>query len=378
MRQSEIPAEFWSICHKSIILLYVVVSSSFSSASASHWDIVFVLLYLSVNLCIYIVKRVRLKPLFMLVSVLMVSAFAYRLDPLFLLLLPAGMYELASAFIPKNQSAILLFLLMAPLAFLPSDFMLLYGLVALLGFVFGEMQGTYSARIEAYRKDLETMRGRVDQLAKSLNENTEYIRQSEYTFKLEERNRLSQEIHDKIGHSMTGALIQMEASKRLLASDAAKSAELLQNAIHISKDGIESIRQVLKNMKPPTEQLGINRLKLLIDEFSAKHPVSTVLTHEGNVDLITPIHWKVILENTKEALTNILKYSDATAVSVSIQVLGTLIKAEVSDNGKGTPKLIKGLGIIGMEERAAGVNGKVIVDGSRGFSVTTLLPYGQP
>ncbi len=76
--------------------------------------------------------------------------------------------------------------------------------------------------------------------------NKEYIRQSEYTFKLEERNRLSQEIHDKIGHSMTGALIQMEAAKRLMGIDKEKSAELLQNAIHISKDGIESIRITLK------------------------------------------------------------------------------------------------------------------------------------
>ncbi|MCY8016369.1 sensor histidine kinase, partial [Bacillus haynesii] len=44
------------------------------------------------------------------------------------------------------------------------------------------------------------------------------------------------------------------------------------------------------------------------------------------------------------------------------------------DNGKGRQKIKKGMGIIGMEERAASVNGKVIVDGSNGFSVTTLLP----
>lgn len=44
------------------------------------------------------------------------------------------------------------------------------------------------------------MRKDMQRLTKSLHENKEYIRQSEYTFKLEERNRLSQEIHDKIGH----------------------------------------------------------------------------------------------------------------------------------------------------------------------------------
>lgn len=167
---------------------------------------------------------------------------------------------------------------------------------------------------------------------------------------------MSQEIHDKIGHSMTGALIQMEASKRLLTSDPDKSAELLQNAIHISKDGIESIRLVLKNMKPPIEQLGINRMKLFIDEFSAKRSVRASLTHEGNVDIITPIQWKVIQENTQEALTNAMKHSNATYISIHIEVLRTLIKVEVSDNGKDEHKVIKGLGLIGLEERAASVN----------------------
>jgi len=51
-----------------------------------------------------------------------------------------------------------------------------------------------------------------------------------------------------------------------------------------------------------------------------------------------------------------------------------MIKAEVKDNGKGVEKVKKGLGIRGMEERTAAINGKVIVDGRNGFSVTTLLP----
>jgi len=187
---------------------------------------------------------------------------------------------------------------------------------------------------------------------------------------------MSQEIHDKIGHSMTGALIQMEASKRLSLTDPDKAAELLQNAILISKDGIESIRQVLKSVKPATEQLGVNRLRLLIDEFAAQHAIRATLTHEGNIDIMTPLQWKVVTENVQEALTNAMKYSTASSISVHIQVLGTLIRAEIADNGVGAAKVIKGMGIRGMEERTASLNGTLIVDGSRGFSVTMLLPYG--
>ncbi|KYD09140.1 hypothetical protein B4102_2667 [Heyndrickxia sporothermodurans] len=221
---------------------------------------------------------------------------------------------------------------------------------------------------------LDLMRKNIQKLTKHLNENKEYIRQSEYTVKLEERNRISQEIHDKIGHSMTGALIQMEAAKRLMELDKEKAEELLQNAINISKEGIENIRMTLKNMKPPTEQVGIHRMKLFIDEFSAKHDLNTTLTHNGNLDTISPIQWKIIHENVTEALTNTMKYSDASHVSVDIKVLNKLIRVEVKDNGKGAEKIKKGLGIIGMEERTAAINGKIIVDSTHGFSVTTLLP----
>lgn len=84
----------------------------------------------------------------------------------------------------------------------------------------------------------------------------------------------------------------------------------------------------------------------------------------------------------------VLSFTISELTVTSWNILGALlyfcanisicIKAVVVDNGLGTGKLIKGLGIIGMEERAASINGKVIVDGSKGFSVTTLLPLEQP
>ncbi len=250
-----------------------------------------------------------------------------------------------------------------------------YGFIALVSFLFHALLTQHLRRVADCREEIDTLRERVDTLNQSLDESNAYIRQSEYVIKLEERNRISQDIHDQIGHAMTGALMQMEASKRLLQTDPVKSKELLDNAIQISKDGIESIRLVLKNMKPPREQLGIHRMKRIVDEFSARHTIKAVLTHEGDLDYITANHWHILMTNTQEAMTNVLKYSQASGVKIHIQVMNRLIRLAISDNGQGARKVIKGLGIIGMEERAARVNGTVIADGSQGFSVTTLLPY---
>lgn len=268
----------------------------------------------------------------------------------------------------------MLLITLIPVIYMKGNMYPIYGMVTLLSFIVFEMGVIFTNKLIKYEHQMDTMRRSLQKLSKSLNENQEYIRQSEYTFKLEERNRLSQEIHDKIGHSMTGALIQMEASKRLMGINQEKATELLQNAINISKDGIESIRVTLKNMKPPTEQMGIHRMKLLIDEFSSKHQLDTSFIYKGNLEVIAPIHWKIIQENITEALTNTLKYSDATHVSIELNVLNKIIRVEVKDNGKGAEKVKKGLGIRGMEERTAAINGKVIVDGMNGFSVTTLLP----
>jgi signal transduction histidine kinase len=366
--------EFWIIFTKLLLLVYIAYLAVQTNISHISWIVLAFLVYFCANITLYIIKNNTIKRILHMVSIAITTGAYLFVDPLFSLLLPLSIVELAAGFFDKKITLLILSLL--PILYLNESLKPLYGLVACLSFMIFSLTTIYSDRLVKNEAQIDTMRKKLQKLTKNINENTEYIRQSEYTFKLEERNRISQEIHDKIGHSMTGALFQMEASKRLMETDPQKATELLQNAINISKEGIENIRLTLKNMKPPTEQVGIHRLKLLIDDFNAKQQIKTVLTHEGNLDIIAPIQWKIIHENVTEALTNTMKYSYATQVSVDLKVLNKLVRVEVKDNGAGAAMIKKGLGIIGMEERTASVHGKMIVDSSDGFSVTTLLPLG--
>ncbi|ATH93630.1 sensor histidine kinase [Bacillus glycinifermentans] len=363
--------EFWMIIVKLIMLGYIVLSCIQSPVGNLPWIVFCLILYFCVNIIIGILKRRALKKGIAVLSIIISVASYQHVHPLFILLMPLSVYELLFDVQPKWM---ILTLSLIPAAFIGESLLAIYGLTVLFQFLIFTILKQDSARIQMLEDHIDQTRKDMQTLTKALHDNKEYIRQSEYTFKLEERNRLSQEIHDKIGHSMTGALIQLEAAKRLLDTDKQKASELLQNAINISKDGIEKIRLTLKNIKPPPEQMGIHKLKLFIDECSARHHIDISFLHKGDLDVITHIQWKIVFENITEALTNTMKYADATRVSIEIHVLNTLIKTEVKDNGKGQEKVKKGMGIIGMEERAASVNGKVIVDGSNGFSVTTLLP----
>ena len=364
--------EFWMIICKLIILAYIAFSYLHSTVANIPWIVFSFLLFLCINIAIYIVKKEAVKKILLVIAIVQILLSYQGVQPLFSLLLPLGLCEILAYYI--DNKVILLFLVLLPISWLQETVVFNYGLVAAFSVVVYSLLVQFTTREQYLENQLDRMRWDMQKLSKSLSENNDFIRQSEYTYKLEERNRLAQVFHDKIGHSMTGALIQMEASKRLLDTDKEKAQELLQNAINISKIGIENIRITLKSLKPPTEQVGINRLKLFIDEFSTKHNIRCSFLFKGNIEIITPIQWKVIQENLMEALTNALKYSEATIISIEIDVLNTMIKVVVKDNGIGVQKVKKGLGIIGMEERTASINGKIIVDGIEGFSITMLIP----
>lgn len=368
------PTELWAIGNKAAVLGYVVAASFLADASSAvgPWPMLAYLLYLAVNTAIPIFKPSAPKRMLAALSAALILISAFRLERLFILLLPANAYELVSP-LPKQRTAALLCML-APVIFIPRDLIPPYLLVGLLGYLLYACGLALSGKLGRLEEEREKMREDLQRLARSLSENNEYIRQSEYTIKLEERSRLSQQIHDDVGHAMAGALIQMEAARRLLQTDRDKASELLGNAIAISKEGLERIRVTLKEIKPRPEELGVNRLRLFVDELSAKETVVATLTCDGDIDVITPVQWKIIQQNATEAVTNALKYSQASAIHIEVRVLNKFIKAVVSDNGIGAEKVVKGLGIVGMEERAAAAGGTVIVDGTQGFSVTTLLP----
>ncbi|WP_088043711.1 sensor histidine kinase [Bacillus sp. EAC] len=364
--------ERWIILNKFSIIMYIAFICIRNDISNFSWVLFTLLLYFCLNISIYILKKVSLIKFIIFLSIVLILCSNFLVQPLLLLLLPISILEIAVYFTSKKWVWLILAIL--PIFYIQDSYQAIYGLVTVVSFIIFSIVTSFNTRFRFKEDQIDKMRNTIQKLTKKLNDHNEFIEQSEYTFKLEERNRISQEIHDKIGHSMTGALFQMEAAKHLMSNDQDKALELLQNAINISKDGIENIRLTLKNMKPPTEQMGIHHMKLFIDEFSAKNELKTSFVYKGNLDLVTPIQWKIIHENVIEALTNSMKYADATEISIEIHVMNQMIKAQVKDNGKGKLKIKKGLGIIGMEERTASINGKIIVDGNIGFSVTTLLP----
>ncbi|MCB2357027.1 sensor histidine kinase [Clostridium estertheticum] len=367
--------ENWILINKLVILIYVSslsVKGSFNSLCSNYIVVISLLIYVIINVCKALASSRGHKLIFLCISVFVLLLCSYFVTPIFLIFLPINFYEI---FIGKIKFVYILSGLIMSV-FIINDKIMIYeylgsSLISLVAYCFIlENERT----IEKLTICNDSLKEKNYKLRAKLNDQIEYKKQIIYTSQLKERNNIAQEIHDKLGHSISGSLMQLEAAKLLVDKDSSKSKLIIQNIINVLREGMESIRFTLKNIKPEVEQLGINKVKLLVDEFKNKGKINAKLYYSNELDKITYIEWKVICDNIQEVFTNIIKYSQANNVKVNVEVLNTLIKVEIKDDGIGCFRIEKGLGLSGIEERTMNLNGKVIFDGYSGFSVIMLFP----
>lgn len=367
--------ENWIILNKLITLIYVsslLVQEKVNSPGSTYIVVTLLLLYVILNVSKALVSSKRYKLILLSISILGLLLCNFFVSPIFFILLPINLYEI---FIPKIKLAYILFLLIISIFIINCNIIIgeylvfsLFNLVAYYFILDSEN------KIELLTIKNDRLQEKNYRLLTNLNNQMEYKNQIIYTSQLKERNKIAQEIHDKLGHSISGSLMQLEAANLIMDKDSNQSKSIIQNTINVLRDGMESIRFTLKNIKPETEQLGINRIKLLVDEFNNKYKINGNLYYSKDLDRISYIEWRIISDNIKEGFTNIIRYSQAKNVKVNVEVLNTLLKVEIKDDGVGCTKITKGLGLSGIEERTMNLNGKVIIDGSNGFSVIMLLP----
>ena len=149
---------------------------------------------------------------------------------------------------------------------------------------------------------------------------------------------------------------------------------MLQEVINNLRNGMDSIRIILKSVKPEISTVNIANLQLIIDNVRKQSDVNIKLKFNSDITYISQNIWHIIISNTKEALTNMMKYSKAKNCEIEFTKLNKLYRVSVRDDGVGCELINKGLGILGIEERMALIKGNAIFDSKDGFSVTMIFP----
>jgi two-component system sensor histidine kinase UhpB len=183
-----------------------------------------------------------------------------------------------------------------------------------------------------------------------------------------EKKRLSRELHDQVGQSLTALGINLNIIRAEVAAYASKSLlSRLDDSVELVEQTTQRIRDVLTNMRPPVlDDYGlVAALKWYSRRFHQR--TNIIMTVEGyELSPRLPSRQEnVLFRIAQEALTNVAKHARASQVIVSIEERSGSISMIITDNGIGfnpsqltNPRGSQGWGLMTMTERAEAEGGK--------------------
>lgn len=197
----------------------------------------------------------------------------------------------------------------------------------------------------------------------------------------EERRSISRELHDEVGQSLGALLVDLGQLAKLVAPEDRVIQGQINHLKSVAENAVKSIRDIALLLRPPMlDDLGlIPALEWQAREVSRRSEME-VEVHPENVSEELPDEVKVCTYRlVQEALNNAAAHAEARNAKVTV-VQGTdKISVEVTDDGQGfDPERQRGMGILGMEERARRLSGTLTIRSAlgKGTSVKAELSIG--
>ncbi|WP_317697800.1 sensor histidine kinase [Xylocopilactobacillus apis] len=210
-----------------------------------------------------------------------------------------------------------------------------------------------------------------EQLAKLQEQNLLLKLNGQTKLKLQvaqERNRIARDIHDNVGHLLSSSIIQLGAIQ--IVNHDSKIERPLTELNTTINQAMNSIRNSVQGIQEKSLTL-TQALKPILANFTF-----CTLEVEGEIFQNLPDEKsQVIVMTIKEALTNVIKHSDASKVIVIFRELPAFYQVQIKDNGTQENGFSQGMGLTSMKQRAEEISGQLhLHQSSEGFIITLILP----
>lgn len=198
---------------------------------------------------------------------------------------------------------------------------------------------------------------------------------------LKERNRISREIHDSVGHSLSTIIIQLGAIEKISKVDGEKASIMTANLREFSKKGLEEIRGVLQELKPKdfSEYEVILEIENLVKEFMDFTDVDVNITYSKSKYPLREEVSLVLYRAVQEFLSNSIKHGGSTKINIFLNFESDELIVSMKDNGVGTDKIQIGMGLMSLSERVKEAHGSVSFESqkAKGFAVRIVFKGGE-
>jgi len=186
----------------------------------------------------------------------------------------------------------------------------------------------------------------------------------------DERRSISRELHDEVGQSLTGVLVEMaNLSTSIRAGDAAAAAVKADEVKKLVESSIGVVRNMALLLRPSMlDDLGlVPALEWQAREVSKRSGVWVKVLAEDVSEQLPEEHKTCVYRVVQEALHNCVQHAGALNVTVAVKQEHERLLLTVRDDGKGfNTSREKGMGLLGIEERVSHLGGAFAVESQPG------------
>ncbi|MHC1685339.1 MAG: sensor histidine kinase [Clostridiaceae bacterium] len=217
-----------------------------------------------------------------------------------------------------------------------------------------------------------------ESLKKAKEELENYASTIEELTLLRERNRISREIHDSVGHSLSTMIIQLGAIERVSKVDGNSGSEMAGTLLEFAKESLQQVRTAVNALKPREfeKYQGVLAIEEMIKNFIKLTEVEVRLTLSKEKYELNQDQSFILYRVVQECLTNAVKHGKATLVNISITFHDNSIYMRLKDNGAGCENIVENIGLKSIRERVEAVGGSSSYSSfqAQGFEVNVILP----
>ncbi len=194
-----------------------------------------------------------------------------------------------------------------------------------------------------------------------------------------ERNRLALELHDTLAHTLSGLSVQLETIKAYWDVDPQTARSVLDNSLSAAHSGLEETRRALKALRAsPLDDLGLAlAISNMVKDAAARANLALNMPEIIMMPPLSPDVEQCVYRVAQEAVTNVVKHASAKNLMVKLEFIEGKVTLMVRDDGVGFDTEKSGetshFGLVGMQERARLVGGKLDVISKPGYGTTIQL-----
>ncbi|MCT4688786.1 sensor histidine kinase [Vallitalea sp.] len=193
----------------------------------------------------------------------------------------------------------------------------------------------------------------------------------------QERNRIARDLHDTLGHNMTGLIMQMEMTSSMMDKDMDEAKVLMEESKITARESLKKVREIVETFKDESRMYtDIGAIKELIEEFSNKTGVNIYFEVNGEKIALSPDVYITLYRVIQESMTNAVRHGKADEMKIVIKYEKDVIRFSITDNGVGCDDVCEGYGLKGMRERVSLLGGFIEYRNEYGFEVMGEINRG--